>query len=183
MFNLNVFAEKSLNRLVLVPNRHTTSNPHRFNVDITSIRRRPNFHEFPRHFHVLFWCNSDSRKIHVVSTYLFFDVISLVEKSTLFSRTFFDIILMVEKSTLSPRTFFDAICLVEICKLFLLSVFDVICNLMKTFEECFSCVCNFKQLTFSRLFSLKFLSKSARCSPVLLKFEWYNLHHCQKNCR
>ena len=47
------------------PNRHTTSNPHRFDVDITSIRRRPNFDEFPRHFRVLFRCNFDSRKIHV----------------------------------------------------------------------------------------------------------------------
>ena len=33
---------------------HTTSNRRRFNVDITSIRRRPNFDEFPRRFHVLF---------------------------------------------------------------------------------------------------------------------------------
>ena len=35
------------------PNGHTTSNRRRFDVDITSIRRRPNFDEFPRRFHVL----------------------------------------------------------------------------------------------------------------------------------
>ena len=57
------------------------------------------------------------------------------------------------------------------------------CKLIKTFEGFFSYVCNFKQLTFSRLLSLNFLSKSARCSPVPLKFESYNLHHCKKNCR
>ena len=45
---------------------------------------------------------------HVISTY-FFDVISLMEKSTPFPRIFFDIIVMVEKSTLFPRTFFDVI--------------------------------------------------------------------------
>ena len=49
----------------------TTSNPRRFDVDITSIRRRPNFDKFPRHFRVLFRCNFNGRKIHVVSTYFF----------------------------------------------------------------------------------------------------------------
>ena len=39
--------------------------------DITSIRRRPNFDEFLRHFHVLFRRNFDGRKIHVVSTFFF----------------------------------------------------------------------------------------------------------------
>ena len=71
-----------------LPNGHSTSNPCRFHVDITSIRWRPNFGEFRRHFHVLFrwnfanwkiqvvsmyffWRNFDGRKIHVVSTYFF----------------------------------------------------------------------------------------------------------------
>ena len=35
----------------------------------------------------------------------------------------------------------------------------------------FSCVFNFKQLTFARLFSLNFSSKSRWCSPVPLKLE------------
>ena len=47
-----------------------------------------------------------SRNFHVISTY-FFDVISMVEKSTLFPRTFIGVILLVEKSTLFPGTFFD----------------------------------------------------------------------------
>ena len=38
-------------------------------------------------------------------------------------------------------------------------------------------------MTFARLFSLNFSSKSPWCSPVPLKFESYNLHHCKKNCR
>ena len=33
-----------------------------------------------------------------------------------------------------------------------------------------------------KLFSLNFSSKSPWCSPVPLKFESYNLHHCKKNC-
>ena len=53
------------------PNGHTTSNRRGFDVDITSIRRRPNFDEFPHHFHVLFRCDFAGRKIHVVSTYFF----------------------------------------------------------------------------------------------------------------
>ena len=100
-------------------------------MDITSVRRRPNFDEFPRHFRVLFRCNFAG------------------EKSTSFPRTFFDIISMVEKSTLFPRTFFDVISMVEICTLFLLTFFDVIlmgknlasflvsCKLMQTFEKVF----------------------------------------------
>ena len=66
-----------------------------------------------------------STNFHVISAY-FLDVISLVEKSTLFPRTFFDVISMVEKSTFFPRILFDVICLVEICTLFLLTFFDVI---------------------------------------------------------
>ena len=55
----------------IIPNGHTTSNRRGFDVDITSIRRRPNFDEFPRHFHILFRCDFTGRKIHVVSTYFF----------------------------------------------------------------------------------------------------------------
>ena len=110
---------------VLVPNEHSTSNRRQFHVDNTWIRRRPNFDEFPRHFHVLFWCNFADRKIYVVSTY-FFDVISMVEKSTWFPRTFFNVISMVEKSTLLPRAFFDVISMVEKSTLFPRTFFDVI---------------------------------------------------------
>ena len=91
-----------------LPNGHTTSNRCWFHVDTTSIRRRPNFDEFPRHFHVLFRCNFSDLKIHIVSTYLF-GVSSMVQKSTLFSLNFFDVTLMIEKSTLIARTFFDEI--------------------------------------------------------------------------
>ena len=89
---------------------------------------------------------------------------------------------LIEKSTLFPRTFFNVISMVEICTMFLLTIFDVIlmgknsasflvsCKLMKTFGEVFSCVCNFKQVIFARLLSLKFSSKSSWCSPVPLKF-------------
>ena len=112
-----------------IPNGHTTLNPCQFDMDITSIRRRSNFHEFPRHFRVLFRCNFDGRKIHVVSTYFFqcnFDsrkihVVSTYfyrcnfagQKCTLFPRNFFDAISMAEKFMLFPRTFFDVISMVE----------------------------------------------------------------------
>ena len=124
------------------PNGHTTSNRRRFDVDIMSIRQRPNFDEFPSRFHVLFRCNFADRKIHVVSTYFFgcnfdggkihvvsthfLDVILMVEKSTLFPRTFFDVISMVKKSMSFPRTFFDVISFVEVSTVFLLTFFDVI---------------------------------------------------------
>ena len=59
-------ANKTLQQLILqgltdffqqniIPNEQTMSNPRRFDVDITSIRRRPNFDEFPLHFRVLFF--------------------------------------------------------------------------------------------------------------------------------
>ena len=65
LLNFKIWCSKGWQK----PNGHTTSNPRRFDVGITSIRRRPNFDEFPRHFRILFRCNIDGRKIHVVSTY------------------------------------------------------------------------------------------------------------------
>ena len=139
------------------------ANPHRFDVDITSLRQRLNFDKFSRHFQVLFWCNFADRKItsflrtfsDVISMvekstlflHTFFDVISMVEKSTLFLHTFFDVISMVEKSTLFPRTFFDVIFLVKVSTLFLpwsvspcfYLFFRSFWKLMKTFEEV--CLC------------------------------------------
>ena len=56
---------------LLLPNGDTTSNRRHFHMDITSIRRRPNFEEFPGHFHAFFRCNFADSKIHVVSTYFF----------------------------------------------------------------------------------------------------------------
>ena len=50
-----------------------------------------------------FWCNFDGRKIHVLPR-TFLDVISLVEISK-----FFHVISMVEKSTVFTRTFFEEI--------------------------------------------------------------------------
>ena len=134
------------------PNSHTTSNPHRFDVDFMLIRRRPNFDEFQRHFHVFFDVISSLVKKSTLFPRTFFDVISMVEKSTLFPLTFFDVISMAEKSTLFLRTFFDVISLVEISTLFLLTFFETIlmgknlasflvtCKLMKTFEEIFLCL-------------------------------------------
>ena len=84
----------------------------------------------------------------VISSY-FFDVISMVEKSTLLPRTSIEVISLVQKSTLLPYTFFNVICLVEICTFFLLTFLDVIlmgknpilflvsCQLMKILEEVF----------------------------------------------
>ena len=137
-----------------LPNGHTTSNRRGFDMDITSIRRRPNFDEFPRHFR-----DFDGRKIHVVSTYFFrcnFDGRNMHVIFTYFFQHNFD----------GQR-------------------FDIVFGKLyanENIRELFSCICNFKQLTFARLFSLNFSSKSPWCSPVPLKFESYNLHHCKKNC-
>ena len=92
----------------IAPNKHTTSNQRRFDVDITSIRPRPNFDE-----------------LHVIVTY-FFGVISPIEKSTSFPHTFFDVIWLVEKPALFPRTFFDVISMVEKYTLFPHTFYDVI---------------------------------------------------------
>ena len=66
-----------------------------------------------------------STNFHVISTY-FFDVISMVKKSTLFPRTFFDVISMVEKSMLFPLTFFNVILMVEKSTLFTRTFFNEI---------------------------------------------------------
>ena len=104
-----------------MPNRHTTSNPCRFNVHITSIRRRANFDEYPRHFHVFFDVIS-----LIENPRTFFVVISLVEKSTLFPRTFINAISLVEKSTLLPRTCFEVTSMDEKSTFFPSTFFDVI---------------------------------------------------------
>ena len=114
---------------------YPTGTPRRIHVDSTWILRRYVEEQISTNF-------------HVISAY-FFDVISMVEKSTWFPRTLFDVISLVEKSTWFPGTFFDVISMVEICTLFLLTFFDVIlmgkdltsflvsCKLMKTFEKVF----------------------------------------------
>ena len=141
----------------------------------------------------------------------FFDITSLAEKSALFPRTCFDVISMVEKiyivstyffqcnfdgrkmHVVSPYSFhcnFDGRNIHVVFTYYFWRDLDaqkcciVFGKLWSTenIREGFSCVCNFKQLTFARLFSLNFSSKSPWCSPVPLKFESYNLHHCKKNC-
>ena len=121
-----------------------TDTPHRrrFDVDITSIRQRPNFDKFPRHLHVLFRCNFEGWKIHVVSTYFFrwsFDgqripVVStylyrcnldgpkIPVTSTYFSRC----VSMVEKPTLFSPIFLGVISMVQKPTLFPRTFFDVI---------------------------------------------------------
>ena len=119
-------------------NNFPTGTPRQIHVDSTSILCRNVEDEISTNFHVIF-------------TY-FFDVISLIEKSTSFPYTFFGVISMFKKSILFPRTFFDVISLVKIFTLFLLTFFDIIlkgknstsflvnCKLMKTFEEVFLCL-------------------------------------------
>ena len=129
-----------------------TGTPRGIHVDSTWILRRYIQDQIPTNFRVISAYFFDVISIVEKSTWFsrtFFGVISLVEKSTLFPRTFFDVISMVEKFMWFPRIFFDVISLVEICTLFLLNFFDVIligkdltsflvsCKLMKTFEKVF----------------------------------------------
>ena len=103
----------------------------------------------PRQIHAdststLRWYVQDqiSTNFHVVST-TFFDVISLIKKSTssprtlldvtsmvgkftLFSRTFFNVISMSEKSTLFSRTFIGVISLVKKIHIVSTYFFDVV---------------------------------------------------------
>ena len=82
---------------------------------------------------ILHWYIEDqiSTKFHVTFTY-FFDVISLMRKSTSFPRTFVPVILLLQKSTLFPRTFFDVILMVGKSTLFSHSFFDVISMIEKS---------------------------------------------------
>ena len=122
-----------------------------------------------------FRCNFDGRKIHVVSTYFFrcnFDGRKIHVVSTYFFQCNFDGRNVNVVFTYFFRRNFDG------------QKFDIVFGKLEANEnigEGFSCVCNFKQLTFARLFSLNFSSKSPWCSPVPLKFESYNLRHCKKN--
>ena len=183
------------------PYEHATLNQRRYHVNITSIRQRPNFEKFPRHFHVLFRCNFADRKPTLFPR-TFLDVISMIEKSKVFSTyffrhnfagrnihvfctyffpcnfdgrkihvvslTFFDAILMVEKSTLFECTFFHKISTGKISTPLWVK--------LRVNEN----ILGGSTLTFARLFSLNFSSKSPWCSPVRLKFESYNLQHFKK---
>ena len=106
-----------------------TGTPRRIDVDSTCILRRYVKDQISTNFHVFSTYFFDVISLVEKSTSFprtFFDVISIVEKSTLFPRTFFDVISMVEKSTLFPRTFFDVISFVETSTVSLLTFFDVI---------------------------------------------------------
>ena len=112
-------------------NGHTTSNRRPFDVDITSIRRRPNFDEFLRHFRVLSRCSFHGQKIHVVSTY-FYRCNSDGRKTYVVSTYFFGCNCLVEICTLFLSTFFNVILIGKKLTWFLVS-----CKLMKTFEKFF----------------------------------------------
>ena len=109
------------------PNGHTTSIRRRYYVDSSKTKFRQIFTSF----RVLFRCNFDGWKIHVVSTYLF-------------PRNFIG-----RKVHVVSTYFFDVISMIKICSLFLLNIFDVTlmsrsstsflvnCKLMKIFEKGF----------------------------------------------
>ena len=67
-----------------------------------------------------------STNFHVISVY-FFNVISMVEKSTPFPRTFFDVILLVQKQKVFLHTFFR--CNFDGRKIDVVSTFSFQCNL------------------------------------------------------
>ena len=129
-----------------------TGTPRRIYVDSTWILRRYVKDQISTNFHVISAYFFDVISMVEKSTWIprtFFEVISLVEKSTWILRTFFDVTSMVKKSMLFPRTFINVISMVEIYMLFLLTFFDVILmgkdltsflvslKLMKTFEKFF----------------------------------------------
>ena len=98
--------------------KYPTGTPRRIDVDSTWTLRR-------------YVKDQISTNFHVISAY-FFDVISMVQKSTWFPRTFFDVISLIEKSTWFPRTFFDVISLVEKSTWFPRTFFDVISMVEKS---------------------------------------------------
>ena len=115
-FHSPVFPRKNATKKARLKNIYLQLNltgiPRGINVDSTSI---------------LPWYVKDQilTNLHIISTY-FFDVISLVEKSKMFSRTFFYVISMVGKFMLFPRIFFDVISMVKNSTLIWRTFFDVI---------------------------------------------------------
>ena len=106
-----------------------TATPRRIHVDSTWILRRYVEDKISTSFHLISTYFFDVISLVEKSTWFpltFFDVISLVEKSTWFPRTFFDVILLVKKSTWFPRIFFAVISMVEKSTLFPRTFFDVI---------------------------------------------------------
>ena len=75
--------------------RDIGSTPRGIHVDLTPISRQ-------------YVKDQISTNFNVISMY-FFDVISLIEKSTSFPRTFFDVISLVENCMLFPHTFWGVI--------------------------------------------------------------------------
>ena len=96
-----------------------------------------------------------STNFRVISAY-FFDVISMVEKSTWFPRTFFDVISLVEKFTWFPRTFFYVTSMVEKSTWFPRTFFVVISMVEKPtlFPRTF--ICAISMVEICTLFSLTF---------------------------
>ena len=89
------------------------------------------FTSFPRTF---FWRDVDGWKIQVAFTYFYWCDFSGQKKLMLFPLTFFDVILMVEKSTL-----FSIISSTKLRRAKIRRRFWLNCKLMKTFEDVFLC--------------------------------------------
>ena len=112
-----------------------TDTPRQINVDSTSILHRYVKDQISTNFHVIFTYFFDVISLIKKSTSFsrtFINIILLVEKSTLFPRTFFDVISMVQKSTLFPRTFFCVISLIKIYTVFVLTFFNIILMVKKS---------------------------------------------------
>ena len=106
-----------------------TGTPRRIDINSTSILRRYVKDEVSTNFHVISTYFFDVISLVEKSTSVprtFFNVISLIAISTFFPSTFFDVNSMLEKFTLFPGTFFNVISLVEKSTLFPLTFFDVI---------------------------------------------------------
>ena len=104
--------------IITIKYSNPTSTPRRIDVDSTWILRRYVEYQISTNF-------------HVISAY-FFDVISMVEKSTGFLRTFFDVTSLVKKFTWLPHTFFSVILLAEKSTLFPCTFFSVISMVEKS---------------------------------------------------
>ena len=119
-----------------------TGTPRRIDVDLTWILRS-------------YFEDQVSTNFHVNSKYLF-NVILMVEISTLFSRMFFDETSLFEKSILFLHIFLNVISLVEISTLFFPYFFYVISLVQKStlFPHIFSDVISMVEIStlFSRMF-------------------------------
>ena len=129
---------------------------------------------------IVFASKGKFRQISASFPRTYFDVISMVKKSTLFPRTFLEVISLAEISTIFSRTFFDVILIVKESTLFPITFFDVILMVKKfrLFTRTFSDEISTGKNSTSFLVKLQTNENIRRSFSFLATFENWLLQDC-----